>query len=38
MMVLIVPETTLEVGLDQAYKSFNASASAFMENQGLTSS
>jgi hypothetical protein len=38
MMILIVPESTLEVGLDQAYKSFNESASTFMANQGLNSS
>ncbi|XP_058831865.1 transmembrane protein 161B [Topomyia yanbarensis] len=38
MMILIVPETTLEVGLVQAYKSFNESASVFLESQGLQSS
>lgn len=38
MMVLIVPENTLEVGLDQAYKSFNESAQSFLETQGLNSS
>ncbi|XP_055625643.1 transmembrane protein 161B [Toxorhynchites rutilus septentrionalis] len=37
MVILIVPETTLEVGLDQAYKSFNESASVFLEAQGLNS-
>lgn len=38
MMILIVPETTLEVGLDHAYRSFNESASVFLEAQGLNSS
>lgn len=38
MVILIVPETTLEVGLDRAYRSFNESASAFLETQGLNSS
>lgn len=38
MIVLIVPETTLEVGLDRAYRSFNESASVFLEGQGLNSS
>ncbi|XP_058462810.1 transmembrane protein 161B [Malaya genurostris] len=38
MIILIVPETTLEVGLVQAYKSFNASASEFLQSQGLQSS
>ncbi|XP_055606539.1 transmembrane protein 161B [Uranotaenia lowii] len=38
MMILIVPETTLEVGLDRAYTSFNESASNFLEAQGLNSS
>ncbi|XP_055531156.1 transmembrane protein 161B [Wyeomyia smithii] len=38
MIILIVPETTLEVGLDRAYKSFNESASIFLESQGLQSS
>lgn len=38
MMVLIVPESKLEVGLDQAYHSFNESASAFLRAQGLQSS
>ncbi|XP_065073987.1 transmembrane protein 161B [Ochlerotatus camptorhynchus] len=38
MIILIVPETTLEVGLDRAYQSFNDSASVFLEAQGLNSS
>uniref|UniRef100_A0A182JMV3 Uncharacterized protein n=1 Tax=Anopheles atroparvus TaxID=41427 RepID=A0A182JMV3_ANOAO len=38
MMILIVPEHTLEVGLDKAYHSFNESASSFLEGQGLNSS
>uniref|UniRef100_A0A336LYD7 CSON005826 protein n=1 Tax=Culicoides sonorensis TaxID=179676 RepID=A0A336LYD7_CULSO len=37
MMILIVPESKLEVGLDQAYYSFNESASAFLQTQGLQS-
>ena len=39
MLVLVVDETTIETGLDAAYKSFNASAAAFLErNAGLDSS
>jgi len=39
MMVLLVDESTLETGLDEAYKSFNNSAAAFLENNaGLASS
>jgi len=39
MMVLLVDEATLETGLDEAYKSFNNSAAAFLENNaGLASS
>uniref|UniRef100_A0A0K2U7A8 Transmembrane protein 161Blike [Nasonia vitripennis] n=1 Tax=Lepeophtheirus salmonis TaxID=72036 RepID=A0A0K2U7A8_LEPSM len=39
MMILIVQEDTLESGLDEAYKSFNMSAAAFLaENTGLDSS
>lgn len=38
MIILIVPEQTLETGLDKAYYSFNESASAFLDNQGLNSS
>jgi len=38
MLVLIVEEESLETGLDQAYKSFNQSAAAFLEtNAGLDS-
>ena len=38
MMVLIVDENTLELGLNKAYSSFNQSAAAFLETQGLDSS
>lgn len=38
MIILIVDENTLEVGLDRAYSSFNASASQFLEVQGISSS
>jgi len=39
MLVLVVDESTLETGLDEAYQSFNASAAAFLENNaGLDSS
>uniref|UniRef100_A0A6B2E928 Putative conserved secreted protein n=1 Tax=Phlebotomus kandelakii TaxID=1109342 RepID=A0A6B2E928_9DIPT len=38
MMVLIVDESTLEVGLDRAYSVFNESASVFLETQGIASS
>jgi len=39
MLVLVVDESTIETGLDAAYKSFNASAAAFLEsNAGLDSS
>jgi len=38
MLVLIVDESNLETGLDEAYRSFNASAAAFLEsNAGLDS-
>ncbi|XP_072396215.1 transmembrane protein 161B [Diabrotica undecimpunctata] len=37
MMVLIVDEKTLEIGLEDAYDSFNKSASVFLEKQGLSS-
>lgn len=37
MMVLIVDEKNLELGLDDAYASFNHSASIFLKNQGLSS-
>ncbi|KAJ8973581.1 hypothetical protein NQ317_001607 [Molorchus minor] len=37
MMVLIVDENTLETGLESAYKSFNQSASSFLDKQGLLS-
>lgn len=37
MMVLIVDENILETGLEQAYTSFNQSASAFLAEQGLSS-
>lgn len=38
MIILIVPETTLEIGLDDAYRSFNEGASNFLQSQGLNSS
>lgn len=38
MMILIVDESTLEIGLETAYKSFNESASTFLNKQGLNSS
>lgn len=39
MLILIVDENTLETGLDEAYASFNESASAFLaDNAGLDSS
>ncbi|KAJ9596712.1 hypothetical protein L9F63_012254 [Diploptera punctata] len=38
MMVLIVDENTLELGLNKAYTSFNQSAAAFLETQGIDSS
>ncbi|KAH8339497.1 hypothetical protein KR074_010766, partial [Drosophila pseudoananassae] len=38
MMVLIVDERILETGLEDAYTSFNASASKFLTEQGLPSS
>lgn len=38
MMVLIVDENTLEVGLEDAYDTFNKSASVFLSRQGLSSS
>lgn len=38
MVVLIVDERILETGLEDAYASFNASASKFLTEQGLPSS
>ncbi|KRT80509.1 hypothetical protein AMK59_7311, partial [Oryctes borbonicus] len=38
MMVLIVDESTLELGLERAYNSFNTSASNFLTQQGLSTS
>ena len=39
MLILVVDENTLETGLDEAYNSFNESASVFLaENTGLDSS
>lgn len=38
MIILIVDENTLETGLEQAYVSFNRSASNFLEGQGVISS
>ncbi|XP_043461883.1 transmembrane protein 161B [Leptopilina heterotoma] len=37
MMILIIDENTLEIGLENAYTSFNHSASIFLEKQGLSS-
>lgn len=37
MMILIVDEANLELGLETAYKSFNQSASNFMDRQGIAS-
>lgn len=38
MIILIIDENTLELGLEDAYNSFNKSASAFLSTQGLSSS
>lgn len=38
MIILIVDERMLETGLEQAYRSFNETASVFMEGQGVQSS
>lgn len=38
MIFLIIDENTLETGVEQAYRSFNQSASIFLEGQGLHSS
>lgn len=38
MMILIVDENNLELGLETAYRSFNQSAAAFLERQGIDSS
>lgn len=38
MVILIVDENVLELGLEDAYRSFNESASTFLTNQGLNSS
>ena len=35
MAALVVDESSLELGLDDAYASFKARASAFMENRGV---
>ncbi|KAF2367778.1 Transmembrane protein 161A/B [Trinorchestia longiramus] len=37
MMVLVISETKLELGLDEAYTAFNASAAEFMKSQEITS-
>lgn len=37
MMILIVDESMLELGLENAYVSFNESATNFMSQQGLQS-
>lgn len=38
MVILVVDENTLEIGLEQAYKSFNESASVYLEERGVSSS
>lgn len=38
MIVLIIDEKILETGLEDAYASFNSSASKFLNDQGLQSS
>lgn len=38
MVILIVDENVLELGLEDAYRSFNESASTFLTKQGLNSS
>lgn len=37
MIVLIVDESILETGLEDAYASFNTSASKFLSDQGIQS-
>lgn len=37
MVILIIDENTLEIGLEQAYKSFNESASVYLEDRGVSS-
>ena len=37
MMILIIDENTLELGLENAYESFNHTASVFLKDQGLSS-
>ncbi|XP_045469421.1 transmembrane protein 161B [Harmonia axyridis] len=37
MIILIVDEKNLELGLENAYKSFNETASSFLSSQGLSS-
>lgn len=36
MIILIVDEETLEFGLENAYNSFNTSATSFLVKQGLS--
>lgn len=38
MIVLVIDESILETGLEEAYSSFNESASKFLLEQGLSSS
>lgn len=38
MIVLIIDESILETGLEEAYRSFNKSATQFLNQQGLRSS
>jgi ABC-type methionine transport system permease subunit len=37
MVVLIIPESTLDVGLNTAFEHFNQSASQFLVKQGISS-
>lgn len=38
MVVVILPERTLEVGLNTAYEKFNEGASKFLDDQGISNS
>lgn len=38
MIILIIDENTLEIGLEQAYRSFNQTASIYLEGRGVSSS
>ena len=37
LALLLIDESNLEIGLEAAYSSFNETASAFLENQTLSS-